>query len=105
MWTDAASWAIGGWESEDHFEFVRLIRYGPAAGSDITLIRTNAALAAAGIESLVVGFKVPSADCTIQWLVGDVSGIVTSNCDFYAVFADDLNAARDQDWPAPQLCT
>lgn len=105
LWTDATGWALGGWESDDHFELVRLVSYGPAAGSDITLIRTNRTLAAAGIESLVVGFKVPSSGCTIDRLVGHVSPNVTSNCDFFAAFTDDLNDAWDQEWTVPDICT
>lgn len=104
LWTDVESWAEAGWDVDERFELVRLVSYGPSLGSDITLVRSNNVLAASGIDSLIIDFKVPSSGCTIKRLVGHVNPGVLSNCAFFDVYLDDLQAARDQEWPVPSIC-
>lgn len=103
--TDVVSWAESGWEVDDRFELLRLVSYGPRAGSDVMLLRRNEGLEAIGIEAMVVGFKVPSSGCTIDRLVGHIDSTALANCAFYDVFQDVLQKELTQEWNIPAICT
>lgn len=103
--TNVAEWAESGWEVDDRFELVRLVSYGPHAGSGVTLIRRNEVLESIGVDDLVVGFKIPSSGCMINRLVGHVDPTVPTNCGFYDVFLSILQEELTQDWSVPAICT
>jgi hypothetical protein len=98
LWTDIVAWAQKGWEVDDRLELVRMIRYGPRAGSDITVRRFNEVLAAAGISELTLLIKVPSDGCTIERLIAAVDTYESGGCMFYQTYIDqltDLDIARE----------
>lgn len=90
LWTDVVVWAKKGWEVDDRLELVRVIRYGPMAGSDITVRRTNEVLADNGISELILLIKVPSNGCTIERLIALVDNEGTGGCLFYETYIDQL---------------
>jgi hypothetical protein len=90
LWNDIVAWAEKGWEVDDRLELVRVVRYGPLAGSDVTVRRSNEVLAADGIPELTLLVKVASSGCTIDRLVASVSADETGGCMFYETYIDRL---------------
>lgn len=103
LWTDIVAWAEKGWEVDDRLELVRVIRYGPMSGSDITVRRTNEVLAANGIPQLTLLIKVPSSGCTIRRLIAGVSADDPGGCMFYETYLDRLQDL-DIDIEVPSTC-
>jgi hypothetical protein len=92
LWSDVLAWAEKGWAVDDRLELVRVIRYGPLFGTDITVRRSNEVLAAAGIPELTLLIKVPSDGCIIERLVGGVSSDEIGGCLFYETYIEELQA-------------
>ncbi len=106
LWTDALAWAEKGWLVDDRLELIRVIRYGPKAGSDVTVRRTNDVLREAGISELILMIKVPSSGCTIKRLIAHVSAEEAGGCLFFETYIDRL---QDQEYltdiEVPDRCT
>lgn len=92
LWTDIVAWAEKGWEADDHLELVRLVRYGPEEGSDITVVRRNSVLTADGIPSVTLLIKVPSNGCRIERLIGGVTSDEPGGCEFFERYIQQLTA-------------
>lgn len=102
--TDLARWARASWEVDDYLAPLKLIDYGPQAGSDVTLLRSNRWTKDLGIEGVVVVFKVPSSGCTINRLVGHLVPGAVENCPFFALYEVDLEQELTADWQVPSTC-
>jgi len=105
LWTDVVAWAERGWEVDDRLQLVRVIRYGPQSGSDITVRRTNAVLTADGIPELTLLIKIPSSGCTIERLIASVSADETGGCIFYETYLDKLQALDINMDEVPATCS
>lgn len=104
LWTHVQEWATAAWKAGDRFEPVRLFRFGPNAGSELRVGRTNDVLRSNGIENLTLLIKLPSNGCVIQSMVAVVDSGDASNCSFYDEFLDDLRRIPDTEWSIPQEC-
>jgi hypothetical protein len=90
LWTDALAWAEKGWLVNDELQLIRIIRYGPLRGSDITVRRTNDVLVEAGIDELVLLIKVPGSGCTIERFIAHIRPDRAGACLFYTIYIDVL---------------
>jgi len=92
QWTGVVAWAEKGWEVEDRLELVEFVSYGPDAGSDIVVRRTNRVLLEAEVEWFDFSLEVPSEGCSIERLIGGIGSIgqAVGRCEFYDAFADSV---------------